>query len=217
MSRKIVIPGDELGVGKPGNGTYEEDEKIYSKIVGLADSYGDVQFVIPLNGIYNPRKGDGIIGRIEEVAFSKWIIDINSPYQAIMLLSEAVDEFIDLTKDDITKYFDIGDLIFAEVSSVSHTKVVQLSMKNRKCRKLRGGRILKVSPAKVPRIIGKSGSMVEMIKEKTGTQIVIGQNGIVWIKGEKEELAASVIHEIEEKSHINGLTDMIKQKLDGDV
>ena len=167
-----------------------------------------------MNGVYNPRKGDGVIGKIEEVAFSKWIVDINSPYQAVLLLSEAVDEFVDLTKTDITKYYDIGDMIFAEIISVSSTKIVQLSMKSRKCRKLRGGRIIKVSPAKVPRIIGKGGSMVEMVKEKTGTQIVVGQNGLVWVKGEKEDLATECICEIEQKSHMSGLTDMIKEKLE---
>jgi len=215
--RKFVIPGEAIGnasSARPGHGTYEEGGKIISKIVGLADERNGVSFVIPLSGVYSPKKGDGIIGKIEDVIFSKWIVDINSPYQAVLPLSEATDEFIDLAKSDLTKYFDFGDLIFAEITSVSKTKNVQLSMRNRKCRKLRGGRILQVTPVKVPRIIGKGGSMVEMIKNLTGTQIVVGQNGIVWLKGDNEDIAAEAVLLIERKSHISGLTDFIKETLE---
>jgi len=85
-----------------------------------------------------------------------------------------------------------------------------LSMRDRKCRKLRAGRLITVVPAKVPRIIGKAGSMVEMIKDTTKTQIVVGQNGLVWVKGENQEIAVEAVREIEKKSHLHGLTDHIK-------
>ena len=101
-----------------------------------------------------------------------------------------------------------------EVSSVSKSKSINLSMKSRKCRKLRGGRLIKVVPSKVPRIIGRSGSMVELIKNSTGTQIVVGQNGLVWVKGENEDLATEAILLIDEKAHIKGLTDFIKDFLE---
>ncbi len=211
--REVVIPGDLLGQGRSGHGTYEEDDNVYSKVVGLVEKRDDLIFVIPLGGIYNPKRGDGVIGRIDEISFSKWIVDINSPYQAVLPLSEAVDEFVDLTKTDLTRFFIYNDMIFAEISSVTKTKSIQLSMKDRKCRKLRGGRIIKVTPAKVPRIIGRGGSMVEMIKEMTGTQIVVGQNGLVWVKGENEDIAAEAVLEIEQKSHIQGLTEQIKAML----
>ncbi len=170
--------------------------------------------MIPLSGIYNPKRGDGVIGKIQDIAVSRWFVDINSPYEAALSLADATDEFIDLTKTDMTKFFNYGDLIFAEISSVSKTKNVQLSMRNRKCRKLRGGRLIKVTPAKVPRIIGKAGSMVEMIKEMTSTQIVVGQNGIVWVKGDHEDIAMDIISVIERKSHVQGLTDHIKMLLE---
>jgi len=52
--------------------------------------------------------------------------------------------------------------------------------------------------------------MVEMIKNITGTQIVVGQNGIVWVRGENEDLAAEAILLIDQKSHIKGLTEYTK-------
>ena len=216
MERKLVIPGDFLGDGRSGHGAYEEDGKSFSSCIGLAEEKNGLYFVIPLSGIYSPKRGDGVIGKIEDIAFSRWIVDINSPYEAVLSLADASDEFIDLTKTDLTKYFNYGDLIFAEILSVSKTKNVQLSMRNRKCRKLRGGRLIKVTPAKVPRIIGKAGSMVEMIKEMTNTQIVVGQNGIVWVEGEpeKEIIAIAAIKKIEEEAHLAGLTDRVKEFLD---
>jgi len=211
--RRLVIPGELLGEGRPGHGTYEENGKVFSCFIGLAEEKGGLHFVIPLSGIYNPKRGDGVIGKIQDVIFSKWIVDINSPYEAVLPLSEATDEFIDLTKTDLTKYFTYGDLVFAEITSVTKTKNVQLSMRDRKCRKLRGGRIVSITPAKVPRIIGKGGSMVEMIKEITKTQIVVGQNGLVWVKGDNEDLAIEAVTEIEKKSHVQGLTDQISAML----
>lgn len=212
--RKLVMVGDEIGEGKAGHGCYEEGGKVFSKSVGLAEEKTGMFFVIPLSGIYNPKRGDGVIGRITDIIFSKWLVDVNSPYEAVLPLSEATEEFIDLTKADLTKYFSYGDLIFAEITQVSKTKNVQLSMKDRKCRKLKGGRLISVTPAKVPRIIGKAGSMVEMIKQLTGTQIVVGQNGLVWVRGENEDIAAEAVLVIEEKSHMNGLTDYIKAMLE---
>src|SRR3989338_2738796 len=202
--RKIVIPGELLGKGRAGHGAFEENGKVYSKHVGLAEERNGMFIIIPLSGVYNPKRGDGVIGQVEDVIFSKWLIDINSPYQAALPLSEATDEFIDLTKVELTKFFDYNDLIFAEIQSVTKTKNVQLSMRSRKCRKLKGGRLIKVTPAKVPRIIGKAGSIVEMIKEMTGTQIVVGQNGLVWMRGDNEDIATEAVLLIEEKSHVHG-------------
>jgi exosome complex component RRP4 len=212
--RKLVIPGEEIGEGRAGHNTYFEDGKVVSKVVGLVEKRADTVFVIPLSGVYNPKRGDGVIGKVSEVSFSKWIVDINSPYNSVLPLNEAVDEFIDLTKSDLTKYFNYGDIIFAEITSVSNSKNVQLSMRDRKCRKLREGRIMRVTPAKVPRIIGKNGSMVEMIKRMTDTQIVVGQNGVVWVKGEGEQIAQEAIKTVEDMSHMDGLTDYIKDMLE---
>lgn len=214
MSRKLVLPGDELGEGRSGHGAYKDDGKVCSKVVGVVDKKDDLIFVMPLSGIYDPKSGDGVIGRVSDVTFSKWIIDINAPYDAVLPLSEATEEFVDLSKTDLTSYYSFGDLVFGKISNVTNSKSVQLTMKDRQCRKLRGGRIINVTPSKVPRIIGRKGSMVEMIKDKTGTQIVVGQNGVVWVKGRNRALAVEAILEVERRSQEEGLTDSISDMLD---
>ncbi|MBU5678310.1 MAG: exosome complex RNA-binding protein Rrp4 [Candidatus Aenigmatarchaeota archaeon] len=213
-ARRLVLPGEELGYGIAGSGTYIEKGIVVSKILGLADERNGTKFVIPLSGVYNPKRGDGVIGIIKDIVSSKWLVDINSPYLATLSLSDALNEFIDLTKEDLTKYYDINDVIFTKVLNVSRNKLVTLTMKEKRCRKLYGGTIIKVTPSKVPRIIGRKGSMVELIKEKTGCQIVVGQNGLIWIKGENKRLATEAILKIENYAHKVGLTDKIKEFLD---
>lgn len=213
-TRRLVLPGDEIGHGTAGSGSYIDKGSVISKVVGLSDKKGDIHFVIPLSGVYNPRRGDGVIGIIIDIVASKWIVDINSPYTATISLSEAVNEFIDLTKNDLTRYYDFNDIIFAKVMSVSKTKSVSLTMKDKQCRKLYNGVLVKVTPTKVPRIIGRRGSMVEMIKKKTQCQIVVGQNGIVWIRGENRQVAVESIIKIDEYAHTVGLTNKIEEFLD---
>jgi exosome complex component RRP4 len=91
-----------------------------------------------------------------------------------------------------------------------------LSILGRGLGKLEEGFIIRITPSKIPRLIGKKGSMVNMILKETGCNIVIGQNGRVLIQGktrEQEEMAVSVIHKIENEAHIPGLTNRVQAYL----
>jgi len=214
-TREIVIPGEILGdakENKSSHGTYIEDGKIISKFLGISKKRGDYLSVIPLSGVYLPRREDRVIGFITSVEKVGWVVDINSPWEAFMSLSEAVDEFVDLKKVNITRYFDVGDVIYAQVTDTRRGNI-QLTMNTPIARKLRNGVTIKITPSKVPRLIGKEGSMINTIKEKTNTIIRVGQNGIVWISGEKIEKAIKAVKMIDEKSHIFGLTDEISKLL----
>ena len=73
-----------------------------------------------------------------------------------------------------------------------------------------------VTPTKIPRIIGRKGSMISMIKQVTNCQIILGLNGVILVTGkteEDEELAITAIRKIEAESHTSGLTDRITQLL----
>lgn len=218
--RDIVIPGDLLAEGMsflPSGKAFREGDKIYATTVGLVSIKGRVIKVIPLAGKYMPKKGDVVIGKVTNIGYSGWMLDVNSPYTADLNIGEATTEYIDLAKTDLSKYFDIGDYALAEVINISEGKFVKLTTKRRPYRKLKGGNIIEVSPTKIPRIIGKAGSMIKMLKDLSGCDIVVGQNGLVWIKGtpEKESLVAKAIKRIERESHTKGLTDKIKTMLGG--
>lgn len=215
-TREMVLPGDFLDERKGrkvGQGTYEENDKVFSKFLGIPRINENELAVIPLSGTYLPRFGDRIIGVIEAVEVSGWFVDINSPYSAFLPLSEAVEEFVDLQRAELTRYFDVGDIVFCRLSKVTKGKTVQASMRDFESRKLRNGVLIKVTPTKIPRIIGKEGSMIMMIKDKTKCEIVTGQNGLVWIRGENKDKAVEAVLMIEKESHTVGLTEKIEKML----
>ncbi|MBD3155286.1 MAG: RNA-binding protein [Candidatus Aenigmarchaeota archaeon] len=213
--REITIPGELIGSEKTfkgGYGTYTENGKVFSKFVGILRKKNDYVSVIPLSGVYIPQINDDVIGIVIDVQKFGWTVDINSPWEGFLSLSEGVDEYVDLKKVRMTKYFDLGDIIYTQVLS-SRGSDVQLSMESPISRKLRGGTIVKITPNKVPRLIGKKGSMVNMIKDKTGTNIRIGQNGLVWVSGDDISKAVKAIKMVEEKSHVYGLTEEVAEFL----
>ena len=216
--RDVVIPGEELATGMdylPSRGTYRDGDKIVASQLGLVMIDGKVVKIIPLSGRYAPQRGDTIIGKVIDVAMSAWRLEINCAYSAMMSLAEATSSYIQRGAD-LTKFYDIGDFVVAKITNVTSQKLVDVSMKGPGLRKLEGGSFIEVKSNKVPRIIGKQGSMVTMIKEATNCRITVGQNGIVWILGEPqmETIAIDAIKKIEQESHISGLTDKIKAYLD---
>lgn len=217
-NKKIAVPGEILAKGMdylPGQGTYREGENIHAGRMGLVSVEGRAIKLISLSGAYLPKRGDTIIGKIEDLAFSGWRVSMSCAYNAMVSITEAGSEFIPKGAD-LTKYMDIGDYIIAKITNVTSQILVDLTMKGPGLRKLGTGRILNVNTNKVPRIIGKQGSMVSMIKQATDCKVLVGQNGIVWLQGEpqSEIIAVNAIKKIEDESHIPGLTDRIKEFLE---
>ena len=216
--KDIVVPGETLAVGMdnfPGQGTYREGENIVASRLGLVQLDGRTIKLIPLSGRYIPKRYDTIICKVTDVTVNGWRLETNSPYQAMLSMKEATSQFIERGAD-LTQFYDIGDYIVCNIVNVTSQKLVDVSMKGPGLRKLKGGRMIEVASNKVPRIIGKQGSMVSMIKDATGCGISVGQNGLVWIDGtpEGELLAIMAIRKIEEESHLSGLTDKIKEFLE---
>ncbi|MBI2041364.1 MAG: RNA-binding protein [DPANN group archaeon] len=216
----VVIPGEELAEGLdylPAGKAFRDGDKIFASTIGLASVKGRVIKIIPLAGKYMPRRGDVVIGEVTGIGHSGWMLDVNSPYPADLNIGEASSEYIDLNKTDMTYYFDIGDYVLCEVINISEGKFIKLTAKYRPYRKLKGGNIIEVSPTKIPRIIGKAGSMIALMKDATGCEITVGQNGLVWISGQadKQAVVARVIKFIEREAHKQGLTDKVKEMLRG--
>jgi len=217
-NKKIVVPGEELAAGMdflPSFGTYRDKDKIVASRLGLVNIDGKIIRIIPLTGKYNPRKGDTIIGRVEDVSYSGWRVYTNCAYPAMLSVKDATSEFIQRGAD-LTQYFDVGDYLVAKITNVTSQKLIDLTARGPGLRRLSGGRVIEVNTNKVPRIIGKQGSMVHMIKQATGCKMIVGQNGLLWISGEpkNEIIAIEAIRKIEQESHLSGLTDRIKTFLE---
>ena len=214
--KEVVLPGEFLADKKGrkiGHGAYFEGEKVFSKYLGFSriDEY-EIN-VLPLSGVYIPQLGDRIVGVVNSVEVSGWFVDTNSPYQAFLPLSEGVDDFVDTQRTDLSRYFDVNDIISCKVSRVTKSKTVQVTMNDFSAKKLYGGIIIKVTPTKIPRIIGKGGSMIQTIKQATMCDIVTGQNGVIWLRGDNKARAIEAILTIEKESHTYGLTEKIQKML----
>jgi exosome complex component RRP4 len=211
--REIVVPGDVLADEEyhAGRGTFKEDDKICSSLVGLVAVRDKKISVIPLQSKYIPKRGDVVIGEITDIRFSMWNLDVNSPYSGFLPASDVFGK----EKRDLNKTFDVGDVLFLRVVDVDEVKKVKLGLKGRGLGKFRGGILIKITPTKVPRLIGKKGSMINMIKDETRCEVVVGQNGVVWVKGEPSmaRVAEKVINMIEKQAHTSGLTDRVRKML----
>jgi exosome complex component RRP4 len=219
QKREVVVPGQLLAEGRyrPSFGTYDEGGKIFSSLMGLAELKGNTVRVVALEGAYIPKEGDLVIGVIKLVAGNNWKVDIGGPYGASLHANNALRRPY---SDDISEYMDMGDVISAEVSAFDRQSGPFLSMKGRGLEVLEGGMILEVSPAKIPRIIGRRGSMINMINDHLRIDSVVGQNGRIWIKSpdvERLRLAIKVFRMIEDQAHTSNLTDRINRMLTEEV
>ena len=211
--RKIAIPGEVLAKGKeylPGEGTEKRGDEIVAIRYGLAEESNRLVKVIPLSGVYQPRRGNVVIGKVENITYYGWVIDIDSAEGAFLPLQE-VPKYVN--QNGLTDVLDIGDMMVAKIFGVS-SRGVDLTIKGRGLGRIEEGMIVKINPSKVPRVIGKEGSMVNLLKDESGCNITVGQNGFIWIKGDKVEdelLLKRAILFIEEKSFSHGLTEEVKK------
>src|SRR3989338_2975793 len=209
--KDIATPGEVLAEGMdylPGQYPHRIGERVVAERVGVVNIEGRAIKLLPLSGRYLPVFGDVIIGRVYDITMNGWLVDFNSAYNA-MLNSKDTPRFI-RKGEDLTRYFDVGDYIKAKIVNVTSQNLVDLSMKEPGMSQLTGGRVIKINASKVPRVIGKQGSMISMLKEKTGCTIIVGQNGVVWLQGENFEgelKAVAALRKIENEAHLDGLTE----------
>jgi len=211
--RKIVIPGEVIVKGNdflPGEGTERNGEEIVALRYGLAEESNKLVKIIPLSGPYLPRRGNVVIGKVENITFNGWVLDIGTAETTFLSLTE-VPRYVN--KDGLDEVMDFGDMAVAKIWTINK-RGIDLTIKGRGLGKIDEGIIVKINPNKVPRIIGKEGSMIKMIKDETNCNITVGQNGLIWIKGDKVEdelFAKRAINFVSDKSFISGLTEEVQK------
>lgn len=216
--KQLVVPGDLLAEGDyvSGDSTYKENGKIYASRLGLVDYDGRRVHVVALKAFYIPAPGDTVIGKVIETTPGGWVIDIKAPHLARLRASDVVERSFKPETTDLPSIFDVGDLIIARVVAYDRTRDPLLTVREPGLGKIMRGQLVAVTPTKIPRVIGRKGSMVSMIKNETGCQLTLGQNGLVLVSGrspEDERLAVMALHKIEEESHTGGLTDRVTEMI----
>lgn len=217
-AKQLVTPGELLAEGEyqAGENTYLEKNKVYASRIGLADCDNKKVNVVALRAFYVPKVGDIVIGAVKEVGFNGWTIDIKAPYEALLRASDVLSRPFKPQNDELSQVLDAGDLIVAKIASYDRAHDPQLTVGEPGLGKITRGQIMRVTPTKIPRVIGRKGSMISTIKQETNCQIILGVNGVILVTGKNpddEELAITAIRKIEEESHTSGLTDRITQLL----
>ncbi len=215
-NREVVVPGQPLAKGKLNLGKDVYRDKlgiIRAKKLGLVDIKEDSISIVPLSGVYIPKEGDIVIGIVSKITGSTIIVDIRSPYQgAIPVPRGRAVERVNMRKYRLK----LGDVVLAKVKAFDGSSSLLLTIDMEGLGKLEGGYLLEVEPAKVPRVIGKRQSMLTILRDKTRSELIVGNNGRIWVKTPslKELLALEkALRKIETESHISGLSDRISSFL----
>jgi exosome complex component RRP4 len=209
-----VLPGEEIPARglKPGPGTYRVNGRIYASVMGLLQPRPPFVGVAPLAGRYIPRAQDLVIGIVTDVQGTFWLLDIGAPRWAPLHMTGTPWK-IDF--GETGQYLRVGDAVVVAVEQIENTGRIGVTMIGDGLGKLEGGTLATLSPAKIPRVIGKGGSMIHSIQEATKCQIVVGQNGRLWIDGPDDGIlrVREALRLIETEGQRRGLTERVQALL----
>jgi exosome complex component RRP4 len=215
IRRKYVVPGDKISEGnfRPLMNVIKAGNSIIATRIGIAETGREGVKVIPLSGIYIPRVNDIVIAKIIDHSSLSWEVDINSCFSAHLPAQEVFGRDFSPARDDMGRQLAIGDLIAARIIAFDRTRDPMLTIQDKDLGKIPRGELLKISATRVPRLIGKRGSMIQTIEQATQTRVLIGQNGIIVVIGRSPDgikLAIRAIRMVEEEAHTVNLTQRVK-------
>ena len=214
--RKYVIPGDVVTTGpfRPEQNVVLEGNKIISTTIGVSEIYDDSVKVISLTGKYIPKINDLVIGKVISHTSLSWELDINSCYVGFLPAQDVFGRDFSAHADELTSKLKAGDLVAARIANFDRTRDPLVTISDRDLGKIDSGDLIKISPSKVPRLIGKRGTMIQTIETATDAIITIGQNGWVVVACENPEgllKAKKAIQMVNEQAHVANLTDQVKE------
>lgn len=219
QNRELVVPGQLIAEGdyRLREGAFREGKQVYAAVVGLASIQGGEITVIPLQGRYIPTEGDTVIGVVVDSHYSGWILDLNSPYNGNLFVSDLLHRKVDLNNEDISQYLGVGDVVIAGIRDVDERMRVLLDTDAPGMGKVKGGKLVEISPVKTPRVLGRKGSMLNTLQDVGGCRLQVGQNGRIMIWGRDQRMVNAVVEAIlmiEREAHTSGLTDRVRLMLE---
>jgi len=191
----IVLPGEKVADGQRRIPyTFVEGDATYAAVIGTQDEDG---LYTPLEGRYCPMPGDQVVGVVVRAKTAGYDVDINLPSQAFV------------SSRSLRMSLPVGSVVIGIIDRVSAVDIDLTSV-----RRLPVGKLLEFPPTKIPRLIGKRSSMLNLIKEKTAGEIVIGHNGYVWISENTNiPKVLKALSMIDQHAHRSGLTDQVSALL----
>ena len=180
---KFVLPGDIIVTGdyQPEQNVILEGDRLMSTAIGFSEIKDDLVTVTPLTGLYTPKTDDLVVGKIVSHNALSWEVNINSYYPGILTAFDIFGKDYSASRDDLSLKLNTGDIILARIANVnSRDPLITIAGEN--LGKIDSGELVKISPAKIPRLTEKNGSMIETIEGSTNATITVGQNGLIILK-----------------------------------
>jgi len=214
----FVLPGDIIVTGDytPEQNVIIDGDRAISTTVGFSEVNDNRVGVISLTGFYIPKIDDLVIGKVISYSALSWEIDINSYYSAILPASDIFGRDFTSSRDNLSLKFVKGDLIAARIVNTGSREPL-ITISGQDLGKIDSGELVKISPSKVPRLIGKQGSMIQAIEGATNSSITIGQNGLIILNNDNNsrlERATRAIQMIEINMYESNLEEKIQNLLD---
>ncbi len=193
--KKIVVPGELVSDERKrlGENVFLQDGKIFSNVLGIARVDGSTAYVVALRGSYRPQVNDLIVGVVSSEVYAGYFVDSNTVNSSFV------------SKKDLRDPLKPGTVVSAKVMDIRENGDLELGF----VRVFYGGTVIEVPPMKVPRMIGKNGSMLDVLKNGTGCNLMIGRNGWVWVKGGDQQKLGMALELISTQAHLSNLTNRV--------
>jgi len=215
---QFVLPGDIIVTGdyQPEQNVILEGDRLMSTAIGFSEIKDDLVTVTPLTGLYTPKTDDLVVGKIVSHNALSWEVNINSYYPGILTASDIFGKDYSPSRDDLSLKLNTGDIVLARIANLgSRDPLITITGEN--LGKIDSGELVKISPAKIPRLTGKHGSMIQTIEGSTNATITVGQNGLIVVSCDETNgllKALAAIRMVDEQAHLVNLTDKVKKMLE---
>ena len=180
---QFVIPGDIIIADdcRLGQNVILDGNRVMSTAIGFSEIKDNLVNVTPLTGLYTPKTDDLVIGKIISHNALSWQVDINSYYSGILTAFDIFGKDYSPSRDDLSLKLNTGDIILARIANVnSRDPLITIIGEN--LGKIASGELVKISPTKISRLIGKHSSRIQTIEASTNATITVGQNGLIILK-----------------------------------
>jgi len=215
---QFVLPGDVIVSGdyRPEQNVILDGDRLMSTAVGFSEIEDNSVTVTPLTGLYTPKTDDLVIGKIVSHNALSWEVDINSYYPGILTAFDIFGKDYSASRDDLSLKLNTCDVILARIANVGSRDPL-LTIIGENLGKIDAGELVKISPAKIPRLLGKHKSMIQSIEASTNATITVGQNGLIVVSCDETNgllKALAAIRMVDEQAHLVNLTDKVKKMLE---
>lgn len=209
-NKEVVFPGSLLTDNnlKNGKGTFKDNGKIFSNMMGFVYFESDGVYVIPFKDSYSPKYGDLVIGRVTNSTYSSWSIDLNTTYHGYLPTSELCDN----SQQNLSSIINVKDILLLRVANVDEINRIKLTIRSHGLGKFNQGVIKKVKQPTIHFLSEENVFVISLIEKYLHADVIVAKNGLIWINSTKENIdyVIEIIDFIDENPFMHNLVKKVQ-------